>query len=107
MTKKEKEINEVKDQACDCNDEDCNCDTITLELEDGTSEEFLILDTIEHKKKNYIALAPLEGDEYFIYGFKEEGENVEFFSIDDDKEFDAVAKVFEKHFAEEAEEEKK
>jgi len=103
MTKKEKEL---KNQPCDCDDETCDCDTITLELEDGTAEEFMILDTIEHKKKHYIALAPMEGDEYFIYGFKEEGEHVEFFSIDDDKEFESVAKVFEKHFAEEDKEEK-
>jgi uncharacterized protein YrzB (UPF0473 family) len=98
MSTKEKEH---KDVACECEDESCNCDTITLELEDGTSEEFMILDTVEHKKKNYVALAPLEGDEYFIYGFNEVDESVEFFSIEDDKEFDAVAKIFEKRFAEE------
>ena len=98
MSKKEKEL---KNEACECNEEECNCDTITLELEDGTSQEFIILDTVEHKKKGYIALAPMESEEYFIYGFKEEGENVEFFSIDDDKEFEHVAKVFEKRFAEE------
>jgi uncharacterized protein YrzB (UPF0473 family) len=96
MSKKEKE---PKNNACECHDEDCNCDTITLELEDGSLQEFMILDTIEHRKKHYVALAPLEGDEYFIYGFKEEGENVEFYSIDDEKEFDGVAKVFEKRFA--------
>jgi len=103
MSKDEKVL---KDHACDCESEECDCDTITLELEDGTSEEFMILDTLEHKKKHYIALAPMEGDEYFIYGFKEQGEHVEFFSIDDDKEFDNVAKIFEKRFAEEDKEEK-
>lgn len=98
MSTKEKDI---KNEACGCEDEDCGCDTITLELEDGTSEEFFILDTLEHKKKSYVALAPMEGDEYFIYGFKEDGEHVEFFSIEDDKEFEDVSKVFEKRFAEE------
>jgi uncharacterized protein YrzB (UPF0473 family) len=88
-----------KDHACDCNDESCNCDTITLTLEDGTEQEFIILDTLEHKSKNYVALAPLEGDEYFIYGFNEVDESVEFFSVEDEKEFDAVAKLFEKRFA--------
>jgi uncharacterized protein YrzB (UPF0473 family) len=104
MSEKEKEL---KDQACNCEDENCDCevDTITLELEDGTSEDFIILDTVEHKGKNYIALAPQEGEEYFIYGFKEEGENVEFFSVDDDKEFDEVGKIFEDRFAAEDEEE--
>ncbi|MBM4399889.1 MAG: DUF1292 domain-containing protein [Candidatus Cloacimonetes bacterium] len=102
MSEKEKK---QKDTACDCASEDCNCDeTITLELEDGTSQEFLILGTIEHKKKNYVALAPMEGEEYFVYGYKEQGENLEFFSIEDDDEFDNVAKLFEKSFAEEMEE---
>jgi uncharacterized protein YrzB (UPF0473 family) len=98
MSKQEKE---PKDKACECNEEECDCDTITLELEDGTKEEFMILDSLEHDKKNYIALAPLEGDEYFIYGFKEDGENMEFFSIEDEKEFDDIAARFEKMFAEE------
>jgi uncharacterized protein YrzB (UPF0473 family) len=100
MSKNEQE---PKNISCECNDEECECDTITLELEDGSKQEFMILDTMEHKKKHYIALAPLEGDEYFIYGFREEGENVEFFSIEDEKEFDSVAKAFEKRFAEEDE----
>ena len=100
MSKNEKE---TQVPPCECNDEECNCDTITLELEDGTSQEFMILDTLEHKKKNYIALAPVEGDEYFIYGFKEAGEHLEFFSLDNDKEFESVAKIFEKRFAEEEE----
>ena len=104
MSEKEKEL---KNHDCECDDENCECDTITLELEDGTSEEFIILDTVEHEGKHYIALAPMEGDEYFIYGFMEEGENVEFFSIDDDKEFENVAKVFELRFAEDDEEESK
>jgi len=102
MSKNEKEL---KNHSCECDDETCECDTITLELEDGTTEEFMILDTIEHKKKNYIALAPLEGDEYFIYGFTEAKDHVEFFSIEEDSEFDNVAKIFEKRFAEEEEEE--
>lgn len=104
MSDKEKE---VIDLDCDCDDENCNCedDKITLELDDGTSEEFTILDTVEHKGKHYIALAPEEGDEYFIYGFKEEGENVEFFSVDDDAEFEEVGKIFEARFEAEDEEE--
>ena len=98
MSNEEKDLN---NHVHECDDEACDCDTITLELEDGTSEEFMILDTVEHKNKNYVALAPMEGDEYFIYGFKEDGENVEFFSIEDDKEFESISKIFEKRFAEE------
>jgi uncharacterized protein YrzB (UPF0473 family) len=104
MSKKEKE-KKKQELACGCQEDECDCDTIKLELEDGTSQEFLILDTVEHKKNHYIALAPLEGEEYFIYGFREAGENTEFFSIEDEKEFDAVAKIFEKRFEEEDEEE--
>ena len=98
-----KNVKEPKDHACECESEDCNCDTITLEMEDGSKEEFIILDTIEHKKKHYVAMAPLEGEEYFIYGFNEVGEHVEFFPIEDEKEFDSVAVIFEKRFSEEAE----
>jgi uncharacterized protein YrzB (UPF0473 family) len=91
---------EHADHACDCHEEDCGCDTITLELQDGTKQEFIILDTVTHRKKHYVALAPTEGDEYFIYGFNEAAEGeVEFYSIEDEKEFDGVAKVFEKRFA--------
>lgn len=92
---------EHQNHACECEDESCNCDTITLELENGEKQEFIILDTLEHKKKHYVALAPVEGEEYFIYGFEEVDDSVEFFSIEDDKEFDNVAKIFEKRFAEE------
>ncbi len=99
-----KHEHEHHDHSCDCNDESCNCDTITLTLEDGTSQEFIILDTVEHENKNYVALAPLEGDEYFIYGFNEVDEAVEFFSIEDEAEFNAVAQIFEKRFDEEQEE---
>jgi len=102
MTKKKEE--ETKKLECGCEEDNCECDTITLELEDGTSQEFLILDTMELKGNHYIALAPMEGEEYFVYGFKEEGDNVEFYSIEDDAEFDEVAKAFEKMFAEEDDE---
>ncbi|HOD17405.1 MAG TPA: DUF1292 domain-containing protein [Candidatus Cloacimonadota bacterium] len=90
---------ENHNHACNCEDEEPEIDTITLELEDGSKQEFLILDTVEFNEKYYIALAPVDSDEYFIYGFRDAGEHTEFFSIEDEQEFDSVADIFEKRFA--------
>ncbi|PKN72302.1 MAG: hypothetical protein CVU50_07885 [Candidatus Cloacimonetes bacterium HGW-Cloacimonetes-3] len=68
-------------------------DTITLEWEDGTTEGFLILDAVKHNCLYYAALAPRGSNEYFIYAFEEEGDNIEFFSVDD-IEYEIVSKIF-------------
>ncbi len=100
MSKQEKE---KQIQGCDCQEDDCSCDTITLEMEDGSFEKFIFYGTLEHQNKHYIALAPLEGEEYFIYGLKEAGEEMEIFPIDDMKELEVVAEVFEQRITEEEE----
>jgi len=74
-----------------------NCEnevnTISVELDDGTFEDFLILDVVKHNCLDYVALAPPESNEYFIYAFEEEGDNIEFFSVDD-IEYEIVSKIF-------------
>lgn len=87
------------DKDCDCEHDDCNCNTVTLEMEDGTTQDFMVLDIIEHDGNRYIALAEVDSMEYDIMGFKEVGENVELTVIEEDEEFDMVAKLFEEHFA--------
>jgi len=104
MSKKEKDKLEkdcCEHQDCNCEDDECTCDTITLEMENGTTEDFYVLDVMELKGKNYIALAPLEGDEFYVYGYSENEETADFFPIEDDKEYETIAHLFEQRFAEE------
>lgn len=82
---------------CDCGD-DCECDTITLDMEDGTQKDFLVLDTLEYEGKNYIALAEVETMEYDILRMNVVGETVELNVIEDDAEFEAVAAKFDELF---------
>ncbi len=73
-------------------------DVITLEFDDGEEVECEILGVFDFNKKEYIALVPDDdsGDVY-IYGYKETGE--EEFTLEDienEEEFEAAAKEFEK-----------
>lgn len=80
---------------CDCTGEECNCNTITLDMEDGTQKDFIVLDILEHEGKQYIALAEIDSMEYDIMSMVIGEENVELSVIEDDAEFDAVAARFE------------
>ena len=67
-------------------------------MEDGTQKDFLVLDTLEHEGKNYIALADVETMEYDILNMTLVGETVELNVIEDDAEFEAVAAKFDELF---------
>ncbi|MBW6514563.1 MAG: DUF1292 domain-containing protein [Candidatus Syntrophosphaera sp.] len=108
----DKEINgcncgeDCGDETCDCEHEDSN--VITLDMEDGTQKDFLVLDIIEHEGKQYIALAEVDSMEYDIMSMAVIDENVELSVIEDDDEFNAIAAKFDEHFSrldEESEEE--
>jgi hypothetical protein len=79
---------------------------ITLDMEDGSQKDFLVLDVIERKGKQYIALAELDSNEYDILSMTITDDTVELNVIEDDEEFDAVAAEFEEHFSQMEEEAK-
>ncbi len=99
MTDKEK-------NNCNCadhdHDENCECEErdnlITLEMDDGTLKDYVILDMLTHEGKNYIALAEVDSVEYDIMSYEEDGESMMLNVIEDDKEFNAVAMKFEELF---------
>ena len=87
--------------------------TVTLEFEDGTSEEcdviaiFGIGDEEENEEdyESYIALAPDNGtDDIYFYGYNEiEDGGFKLRDITDDEEFEVVAEVFDDIMSEEEE----
>lgn len=101
MSEKEKQVNE----GCS----DCGSDTVedidllTLEFDDGQEIECEIMGVFDVDGKEYIALIPNDGtDDVYIYGYKEvDEEEFELQDINDDVEFEKVAKEFEKITTEE------
>jgi hypothetical protein len=71
---------------------------ITLEFEDGTEVECLVMDTLTIDGKEYMALLPEGQEEYYIYGYKELEDGIEVINIDDEKEFEKVVQEFQAHF---------
>ncbi|MGI6021486.1 MAG: DUF1292 domain-containing protein [Lachnospiraceae bacterium] len=69
---------------------------ITLEFEDGVTEECEIICRFEYDSNSYLALLP-EGktDDVYLYGYVEEGEEIQLIDIEDDDLFDNVCKVFD------------
>jgi uncharacterized protein YrzB (UPF0473 family) len=86
MTAKEK-IEEYEDDE----------DIITLEFDDGKTVECEIMGVFECDGKEYIALIPDDDtDDVYLYGYKEvSDEEFELIDIEDDDEFDKVAKTFD------------
>ena len=81
---------------------------ITLEMEDGSEEECVVLDIFELNGKEYIALAPAEPDEdeeesdVYFYAYAEDGDGEPILSdIEDDDEFEAVCDRFDELLDEE------
>lgn len=66
--------------------------------EDGNKIDLEVVADICLGEKEYLILAPLEGDEDDAYVFRVDvvGENEEFNLVEDDKEFEAVKKEYKK-----------
>ncbi|MDY5272445.1 DUF1292 domain-containing protein [Tractidigestivibacter sp.] len=72
-------------------------DTITLEYDDGSSEECDVLGIFPYDGREYIALAP-EDDQgsLYLYGYVEHDDGTnDIVPIEDDAEFDAVAAEYQ------------
>jgi len=72
--------------------------TIMLEYEDGTEVECIIRAILEVEGNMYAALLPMGEDEYQIYGFAENGDDVEIINIEDENEYEIVLKAFDDYF---------
>jgi len=87
-------------------EEDDLIQTIEIELENGTIEECEILDILEVDGKSYVALLPLDSNEYFVYECKGmDDENIDILNIEDDEEHTKVINAFEEYFNEEFDDE--
>ncbi len=102
MTTKDNNINPAE-HVHECEGEDCDCDhesnIITLDMEDGSQKDFMVLDMIQEDGGNYIALSEVGAMEYDILRFEEIEDNLELSIIEDDEEYNRIAKVFEERFA--------
>lgn len=74
---------------------------VTLELDDDTELECQVIMIFEVNDRDYIALLPLEGEEYengevFLYRYSEDEEgNPELDNIETEEEYDMVADAFD------------
>lgn len=118
MTDKEKmELEEEKngcgcnghhdeDHECGCGDNGCGCEEdeyekMNIELDDGTSLSCFVLGVFGVEEKEYIALLPEGEENVLLYGYEEDGEEIELLNIEDDSEFEMVSEVFETLFMDE------
>ncbi|HPV14953.1 MAG TPA: DUF1292 domain-containing protein [Candidatus Cloacimonadota bacterium] len=85
---------------CDCGHDHDDENIITLDMEDGTQQDFLILGVIEYEGEQYVALAEVGSNEYDILHMDVQDETVELNVIDDDLLFNEVANIFEEQLFE-------
>lgn len=88
---------------CDCNHEG---EQVIYVMFDGEDEEVAcdVLGVFEVEDKDYIAIIPQDSDDdVLLYGFQEEGDDVNLIEIETDDEYEKVAVAFEKEFFDEEE----
>ncbi len=89
-------LNHGPDCDCGCQDE---VPQITLEFDDGENIVCEPLFIFDFEEQDYIALVPVDedNDEVFLYLYNEfDNGEFEFLDIEDDAQFDRVAKEFER-----------
>ncbi|MCK9558243.1 MAG: DUF1292 domain-containing protein [Candidatus Cloacimonetes bacterium] len=88
---------------CNCDGGDCDCgndaDIITLDMEDGSKKDFMVLDILQEEGQNYIALSEVGAMEYDILRFEEQDDNLELSIIEDDDEYNRIAEIFNERFS--------
>ena len=102
-------MEDIEKKACDCghdheHGDDCGCghdhQYMTLKLEDDTEVRCIVLGTFEideYEGKEYIALVSEDGEESFIYEYRE-ADNEDGFELDNiesDEEFEAVVSAID------------
>ena len=90
----------MNEKQCSCghdHDEELELETMTLTLDDDTEVECGILGVFEVEgieQKEQIALLPLDGEEVYLYEYKENEDEIELDVIEDDEEFEKVSNAF-------------
>lgn len=78
-------------------------ETLILEAEDGSEQEYAIIDRFEAEGRNYIILAAIEDDavseETFLFRCTETEDSVDLEEIEDDAEFDRISDYYDETFA--------
>ena len=75
--------------------------TVTLNLDDGSELECVVLTIFEAGQREYIALLPMDGDEFeegevYLYRYSEDWKgNPSLENIEDDDEYELVADAFD------------
>ena len=68
----------------------------SIELYDGNEYiKFEIIDTFGVDDNNYACLLPEGGDELYILEIRYVGDEIEFLTIDDEKELDEIINLYE------------
>ncbi len=109
MRYKEKGGYKMSEKQCSCghdheHEEEMELETMTLTLDDDTEVEcgILAIFAVEGiKGKEFIALLPLEGEEVYLYEYKEDEEGIVLDVIEDDKDFESVSNAFYSLYEEE------
>ncbi|MBN2900011.1 MAG: DUF1292 domain-containing protein [Clostridia bacterium] len=79
--------------------------TIHLTTDDGEEMECAVLGIFDVDGEEYIALLPENSETVFIYGYKEDGDEIELIRIEDEEEYEKIGDAFLAIWEEEAEEE--
>lgn len=77
--------------------------TLIIPQEDGTEQEFAIVDSFDAEDKHYIVVSRVEGDlvyddEAYIYRAKETEDEVDVEPITDEEEYERVIAAYEATF---------
>ncbi|MCI8513543.1 MAG: DUF1292 domain-containing protein [Lachnospiraceae bacterium] len=74
-------------------------DTFSITMENGTDQEYAIMDEFDFEEKHYLVVSPVSGDEIeediFLYRSREDGEDLIVDYIEDDKEYEKAAAAYE------------
>jgi hypothetical protein len=96
---------DAEEQEIDTYEGEEETNVIQLEMDDGTMQDFILLGTLEHNGKQYVALAEVDSNEYDILAWEMEDDFVNLNVIEDDNEFNEVADLFHEYLQGDFEEE--
>jgi hypothetical protein len=89
-------------------DEMITVDTFTITMEDGTDQEYAIMDEFDFDEKHYLVVSPVSGDEIeediFLYRCRMDGEDMIVDYIEDEAEYEQAAAAYDALCEEAAEE---
>ena len=101
----EHDHHDAEEQEIDTYEGEEETNVIQLEMDDGTMQDFILLGTLEHNGKQYVALAEVDSNEYDILAWEMEDDFVNLNVIEDDNEFNEVADLFHEYLQGDFEEE--